>query len=170
MTPKQEQFCHEYLIDLNGTQAAIRAGYSAKRADAIASENLRKPVIAERISELIRERTEAVEITTDRILTGLARIAFADPRRSFDDDGQIDPKKIPGDLADAVAGIEPGQHGTKIKLADRLKALELLGRYKSLFTDRVEHTGVVGQVHIFLPDNGRDPELQKDVIDEPRGS
>lgn len=157
MTPKQEQFCREYLIDMNASAAARRAGYSLKTAEAIGHENLSKPKIADRISQLMTERTEAVEITTDKILTALARIAFADPRRLFDDAGQINPKQIPDDLAEAVAGIEPGQHGTKIRMNDRLKALELLGRYKALFTDRVEATvQAQGQVVITIPDNKRE--------------
>lgn len=69
LTAKQEQFCQEYLIDLNGTQAAIRAGYSEKTAQAISAENLAKPLIAARISELMRERQSRVQISQDDVLS-----------------------------------------------------------------------------------------------------
>lgn len=68
LTPKQKVFCEEYLIDLNATQAAIRAGYSEKTAKQIATENLSKPVLQEYISELQEERSERTEITADYVL------------------------------------------------------------------------------------------------------
>jgi len=68
LTPKQSRFIEEYLIDLNATQAAIRAGYSEKTAQMIGWENLRKPLIAEAISKAAQKRTECTEITQDLIL------------------------------------------------------------------------------------------------------
>lgn len=78
LTNKQEQFCKEYLIDLNGTQAAIRAGYSAKTANRIAAENLSKPDIQNYISELMNERSEATGISAERVISELEKIAFAE--------------------------------------------------------------------------------------------
>lgn len=75
LSPKQEIFCKEYLIDLNATQAAIRAGYSKKTAAAIGHENLRKPDIAARIAELNKDRLERVQITADYVLSGLKQVA-----------------------------------------------------------------------------------------------
>lgn len=71
----------EYLVDLNATQAAIRAEYSAKRADAIGYENLRKPEIAEAVSAARKEREKRTEITQDMVLQELAKIGFADIRK-----------------------------------------------------------------------------------------
>jgi phage terminase small subunit len=167
VTPKQEQFCREYLIDLNATQAAIRAGYSAKTAGQTANENLKKPQIQARVAELQNERQERTDITADRVLEALATIAFMDPRRVYRPDGQINPTEIPDDLAKAVAGIEPGQYGTKIKFNDRLKALELIGRHLAMFTDKVETKITEGQVTIFLPDNGRGNKDASDRNDSP---
>ncbi|UXO94113.1 terminase small subunit [Pseudanabaena phage Pan5] len=75
LNPKQEQFCREYLIDLNATQAAIRSGYSKRTATAIGAENLTKPNIAARIAELKAKRIEKTEITADYVLTGLKEVA-----------------------------------------------------------------------------------------------
>lgn len=80
MTPKQQRFVEEYLADPNATQAAIRAGYSAKRADAIGHENLRKPEIAAAIQQAQRDRSERTAITADRVLAEAWALLTADPR------------------------------------------------------------------------------------------
>jgi phage terminase small subunit len=71
LTTKQEAFCKEYLIDLNATQAAIRAGYSEKTAYSIGNENLSKPEIAERIQEAMAKRSAETEITAEWVLKGI---------------------------------------------------------------------------------------------------
>ena len=68
LTAKMEAFCREYIIDFNGAQAAIRAGYSASSAKEIASENLTKPNIQDRLAQLMQERNERVEINADYVL------------------------------------------------------------------------------------------------------
>lgn len=77
LTEKQKRFCEEYLIDLNATQAAVRAGYSSKTAYSIGTENLRKPEIREYCQQLIRERSERTGISSDFVLEELRRIAEA---------------------------------------------------------------------------------------------
>jgi len=74
LTDKQEMFCREYLIDLNATQAAIRAGYSEKTANRTGSENLSKPDVAQRIINLKSARNERVEIKADYVLHRLVEI------------------------------------------------------------------------------------------------
>ena len=69
LTAKQQTFCDEYLIDLNATQAAIRAGYSKKTAKSIGQENLTKPDIAEYIEQRLSDRVERTEVTADMVLT-----------------------------------------------------------------------------------------------------
>lgn len=71
LTPKQALFCKEYLVDLNATQAAIRAGYSKRTAQRIGSENLSKPLIAAEIQRLMDKRSEKVEISSDWVLKGI---------------------------------------------------------------------------------------------------
>ena len=75
MTPKQLRFCQEYVIDLNGSQAAIRAGYSEKTANRIANQNLSKPDIQENIQKAQIERADRLEITSDEVINGLRAIA-----------------------------------------------------------------------------------------------
>lgn len=82
MTPKQRQFVAEYLVDLNATRAAIRAGYSARTAASIGQENLTKPEIASAIRSAQEARAERTEITADRVLKELAKIGFSDIRKA----------------------------------------------------------------------------------------
>lgn len=89
LTDKQEMFCREYLIDLNATQAAIRAGYSAKTANRTASENLSKPDIQNRIAELKVKRNEDVGIDADYVLRRLVEIDQMDVLDILNDDGSI---------------------------------------------------------------------------------
>lgn len=97
LTPKQEMFCHEYLVDLNGAAAAVRAGYSEKTANRIASENLSKPDIMERVTELKRERVEKVARTAQDVLNDIIAVT-AQAREE-------------GDLKTALKGLElQGKH------------------------------------------------------------
>ena len=84
MTPKQERFCEEYLVDLNATQAAIRAGYSEKTAKDIACQNLAKLNIQERIAGLRKEQSERTQITADRVVEELKYIGLANIKNYVD--------------------------------------------------------------------------------------
>ena len=106
LNDKQQRFVDEYLKDLNATQAAIRAGYSAKTAYAIAEKLLRKVEIQQAVQDAKKARSERTEITQDRVLQELARLAFFDPRKMFHGDGS--PKAIhelDDDTAAAVSGL-----------------------------------------------------------------
>ena len=119
LTAKQARFVDEYLVDLNGTQAAIRAGYSPKTAHVIATENLRKPKIALRIAERQAERAEKTQLTTEwiveRLIENANRAMQAVP--AFDKDG-------------SPTGVYTYE-GTVAN-----KALELLGKHRGIFLDR----------------------------------
>lgn len=82
LTEKQKKFCKEYLIDLNATQSAIRAGYSPKTAGSTASENLKKPEIQNYLSKLMQERSERTGITADNVLKEIQKVAFSDTKIS----------------------------------------------------------------------------------------
>lgn len=152
-TDKQRQFCREYLVDLNATQAAIRAGYSKKTARGTAWQLLQKPEIQAEIQRLMDKRANRTEITADRVLMEIARVAFLDPRRFYDGQGRLLPiGELPDDVAAALASMEevvskvPGEpdeveYTKKIKMADKLRALELAGKHLKLFTDKVELSG-----------------------------
>lgn len=97
LSAKQEQFCREYLVDLNATQAAIRAGYSAKTAAVIGNENLIKPYIAERIAVLKQERADKVSVTATDVLKGVIEVTLQ--------------AREEGDLKTALKGYElQGKH------------------------------------------------------------
>ena len=85
LTEKQKRFCEEYLIDHNATQAAIRAGYSAKTANRIASQNLSKLDIQNYLELLMQERSKRTEITADSVVNEIAKIAFSDAKTSGKD-------------------------------------------------------------------------------------
>ena len=91
LTDKQEMFCREYLIDLNATQAAIRAGYSVKTANRIAAQNLSKLDIQNRIAELKTKRNEDVGIDADYVLRRLVEIDQMDVLDILNDDGSLKP-------------------------------------------------------------------------------
>jgi phage terminase small subunit len=153
LTPKQQMFIKEYLVDLNATQAAIRAGYSAKTAEVTGCRLLSYAKIKEELQLAMDKRSAKLEITAERVLQEIAKLAFCDPRKFFDDDGRIKPmSEIDDDTAAALAGIETmhkvvGEESdgcivlTKIKMADKGQNLERLGRHLKLFTDKVEHSG-----------------------------
>lgn len=137
MTDKQKFFCIEYIIDMNGAQAAIRAGYSENAAKEIASENLTKPNIQLVIRALMKKREERTEITQDRVLEELAKIAFSD-LNNFVEYGPSGVTLKDSSTVDGTMVAEVGQSkfGKKIKLHDKMKALELLGRHLAMFVDR----------------------------------
>jgi phage terminase small subunit len=134
MTPKQEAFVREYLVDLNATQAAIRAGYSAKTARQTAAEYLAKPDIAAAVQKAMDERAERTEITADYVLKTIhetiERCKQAVP--VYDRKGASVLVETPaGDLVPAYVF-----DSTAV-----LKGAELLGKHLKLFTDKVEVSG-----------------------------
>lgn len=168
LTPKQERFVEEYLVDLNATQAATRAGYSEKTARAIGSENLSKPDVQVAIQEAVAERSKRTEITADRVLQELARIGFADIRELFEWDKEraafVPSRDLTEDQAAAVAEIQSetttywdkeGGSETRVKLKlktyDKLRALQDLGRHLQLFIERVHHSGNIGTGVLAVP-------------------
>ncbi|MFT8276112.1 terminase small subunit [Kerstersia gyiorum] len=166
LTEKQRRFVEEYLVDLNATQAAIRAGYSKKTARQIGEENLSKPDIAKAVQEAQARRSERTEITQDMVLRELAKIGFADIRKvvrwgnttlqaGVDDKGEptievhhglalIASDEIDDDTAAAISEVSEGREGLKVKFHDKKGALVDIGRHLGMFKDRVEHSGPNG--------------------------
>lgn len=157
MTKKQKRFAEEYLIDLNATQAAIRAGYSPDTAKEIGCENLTKPNIRACIDREMAERSKRTGVNADRVVMELAKVAFVN---AVD---VIDPKTatVKEDaLSEDTAAIQSvkvktfGDDGLEreIKMADKLKALELLGKHMGMFKDKVELSGVLDSEKTKLDD------------------
>ena len=160
LTPKQKLFVDEYLIDLNATQAAIRAGYSPNNADKIGSELLGKTRVSDAISKAMAERSRRTGINQDRILMELAKIALVNPANVVDfDEATILDSALPEDLA-AVASVKVKRFPTKegegiereIKFYDKTKALDLAGRHLGMFKDKLEVSGALETERTKLDD------------------
>ncbi len=138
MTPRQQRFVEEYLLDLNAHQAALRAGYSPRTARQIATQLLRKPAIAEAIRQAMAARAERMRVSADRVIQELARVAFADIGRFLEADGvtlkNLD--RIPADDRAAVQEVATaGKTGAvlRLRLHDKLRALDGLARHLGLY-------------------------------------
>lgn len=152
LTAKQKRFIEEYLIDLNATQAAIRAGYSPDTAKEIGCENLTKLNIKNEIDKAIAQRSRRTGISQDRVLRELAKIAFVNPSDVINF-GQATVKNSASedDLA-TIASVKvktiPTEDGDieerEVKLYDKLKALDLIGKHLGMFKDKVEVNGDMG--------------------------
>lgn len=151
LTVKQRLFIKEYLIDFNGTQAAIRAGYSKKTAQQVASENLSKPLIMQEIKKDVDNKVKGLDDLSQKTIDELKKIAFSDIKdfMKFDKDGVEfkDSEEVDGTILSEVSSqttesatkdSSTTRTNLKIKLHDKMKALEMLGKYKSLFVDKLE--------------------------------
>lgn len=166
LTPKQKRFCEEYLIDLNATQAAIRAGYSPKTAEQTASRLLRNVKVQEYIAKRQKELSRSTQITQERVIKELALIAFsnnADYARVVEkkmqtevdgmlvdvlgEDGKpimyrtVEPvltDELTEEQKRALAVIKKGRDGLEVKSFDKVRALELLGKHLGIFTEKIE--------------------------------
>lgn len=152
LTPKQQCFVDEYLVDLNATQAAIRAGYSQKTANEQAARLLANVSVQAAIQAAMKSRQERTELTQDMVVKELARIAFGDPRKvmTWGPSGVKlrDSKSLTDDEAAIVSEVSESvtaAGGTlKLKTHDKVGALKLLGEHLGMFKQRVELTGKDG--------------------------
>jgi phage terminase small subunit len=154
LTAKQERFVEEYMIDLNATQAAIRAGYSAKTAKQQGARLLTNVDISSALSAAQESRSERVKVDADWVLSRLAHEADADLADILDEAGAIKPVVDwpliwrQGLVAgidvheEMVDGAKVGQT-VKVKLSDRIKRIELIGKHVDVqaFREQVEHKG-----------------------------
>ena len=166
LTDKQKRFCEEYLIDLNATQAAIRAGYSPKTAEQTASRLLRNVKVQEYIAKRQKELSRSTHITQERVIKELSWIAFsnnADYARVVEkkmqtevdgmlvdvlgEDGKpimyrtVEPvltDELTEEQKRALAVIKKGRDGREVKSFDKVRALELLGKHLGIFTEKIE--------------------------------
>ena len=140
-TPKQKRFVEEYLIDLNATQAAIRAGYSPETAKDIGCQNLAKLNISAAIAKAMAERSKRTGVNQDRIVLELAKIAFVNPA----DVDISNPETATADDAAAIQSVKVKRFSTKdgggtereIRFHDKIRALELLGRHVGMWNDKL---------------------------------
>lgn len=167
LTPKQERFCHEYLVDFNASQAAIRAGYSGNCASDMGHQNITHPAVAAYIAKLRKRQT--AHIDSQWLLNRLKDEAEADVADLYGEDGQLLPvKKWPMVWRKGlVAGLDSDEIRSegavlglakKLKLSDRLKRLELIGKHIAVgaFLEKHEHTGAGGKD--LIPPEAQTPE------------
>lgn len=153
LTPKQRRFVDEYLIDLNATQAAIRAKYSAKTAQEQGARLLSNVMVQREIQARMKAREQRTEITQDRVLRELAKIGFSDIRKAVKwgetelrvaegEEGELMPfhglallgsDQIDDDTAAAISEVSEGREGLKVKFHDKKGALVEMGRHLGLF-------------------------------------
>jgi len=168
LTPKKRAFVREYLIDLNGTQAAIRAGYSGKTANEQASRLLANVNVKAAIDAAMKIRSVRTDITADRVLKELSKIGFADIRKAIKWQGTLVTEEdnpeggdtlviknvvtnnvmlvssddIDDETAAAISEISQNTSGgIKLKLHDKRAALVDIGKHLGMFTDKIEHSG-----------------------------
>ncbi|MEA4896140.1 MAG: terminase small subunit [Oscillospiraceae bacterium] len=153
LNDRQKRFADEYLIDFNATEAAKRAGYSEKTAYSMGSENLKKPEILAYIEKRKKARINRTQITQDKVIVELAKIAFADGT-DFATVGKrnrvmLTPTEdLPMEKRAAVASVKKGAKGAvEVKTYDKVKALELLGRHLGLWDKKTD----AGEVEDLTP-------------------
>lgn len=175
LNAKQERFCEEYLVDLNATQAAIRAGYSEKTAKSQGSRLLTKADVSARVGELKAERAKRTEITADRVLRELARVAFVDPTDVLDMTTATVKPDVSADDRAVIAAVkvkyipvkqydEDGELTVvdaverEVKLADKLRALDMLAKHLNMYDKERQQddgeeaeTGVVVMPEVMQP-------------------
>lgn len=172
LTPMQDKFCREYIITMNFAEAARRAGYSDKVANNSAKKFLENPVIKARLEELQAPTMARYEITAEKIIHELYRIATCDIGQAFNEDGTMKPiHEIPEDVRRAIQAVEVEQlfdgtgadryqvgHTKKIRFWDKNKALEMLGKHFKLYTDKIIVDGKVTLEQLVAAANQKDEE------------
>jgi phage terminase small subunit len=156
MTPRQERFCQEYMVDLNGTQAATRAGYSKRTANEQAARLLADVSVAARVAELKRQMAEKTQVTIERWHREVALIAFSTMAdyATVDDDGNIrvDVGRSQAETMVAIQQLDQSVEmignandglpirRTRLKLHDKLKALDLIAKANGYYAPKTVNT------------------------------
>jgi phage terminase small subunit len=163
LTPKQARFVQEYLVDLNATQAAIRAGYSKKTAEQLGHQLLQKTSVSEAIAKAQAKLSDKNDDLVQRLIDELKIIAFSDianHTRIDPDTGAICAKgfdEMPPGASRALQSIDENRaikedaDGNKVtvydkvnfRMWDKLKAIDLLGKHLGMFKERIEHSGSI---------------------------
>jgi phage terminase small subunit len=150
LTDKQKRFVDEYLIDLNATQAVLRAGYKTKYPDKVGSELLGKTRVLEHLNKRMWDREKRTEITQDKVLQELAKIAFS----SASDVAEVETNEegyqfvrvkntgsLPDNIKSIIASIKQTKYGISVETYNKIQALELIGKHLGMFKDKLELSG-----------------------------
>ena len=162
MTEKQKTFCLEYLKDFNATRAAIAAKYSKKTAAPIASRLLRNVNVQDFLVKKVKQKADEIEVSIERVLQHLYEMAFFDATTLVDADGDLKPiGEWPPAAGRLISGLDiqvtqDGKERTittkKIKIPSRERNTENLGRYLSMFTDKIQDVSDPSKmIHVYVP-------------------
>ena len=173
LTDKQARFVEEYLVDLNATQAAIRAGYSARTAQEQGSRLLSNVKVSDAVASAQKARSERTGITAEQVINHLGAIGFSDIRRLFTSDGQLkQPHEMDASTAACISSIEvvtrsvgggEVEHVNKIKFWDKNSALEKLAKHLGMFVDKSEVK--LSNDFSHLSDEELNAKLEQDMRD-----
>lgn len=167
LSDKQKAFVAEYLIDLNATAAAIRAGYSKRSAEVTANRLLRNAKIAREIERKAKDREKRTQITQDRVLEELAAISFVNAsdfaeviggKVFIKDTADIPKAKLP-----AISSIKQTQNGVEIKLYDKTKSLELIGKHLGMFNGGETNIEALERLDAILKGVRDNAQLQQET-------
>ena len=167
LVEKQERFINEYLIDRNGTQAAIRAGYSPKTANEQASRLLANVNVQAELKKRMKAREKRTEITQDKVLKELATIGFCkitdylsvvNGSLIVKDTSEIELDRIP-----AISRIKPSQAGLELVFHDKVKALELIGEHLGMWKDNSVNTDALERLDSILSEMRNNANIEQET-------
>ncbi len=157
---RHDRFCREYIKDLNGTRAAIAAGYGKKNARKIASRLLTNVDIQARVAELTKKQADKLDLSAEKVLSELSSMGFSNfldyVKITEEGDAFVDLSGLTQEQAAAIQEVTVDEYmegkgkdarkvkRTRLKLVDKIRSLDLLGRHLKLFTDRIEVSGLEG--------------------------
>jgi phage terminase small subunit len=177
LTHQQQLFVAEYMIDLNATKAAVRAGYSARTAAQIGSRLLSNVEVSRQINALLTRRLRAAQLTGDAVLQELRKIAFSDVRALYAADGELLPVgKLPDEIAACISSIEVDEltlgagdkkrvigSSKKVRLHPKLEALKMLAQHFKLLGETRPH-GAEIEGEVVPMDEGMSPEEMRAAV------
>ncbi len=157
---RHDRFCREYIKDLNGKRAAIAVGYSAKTADRAASRLLSNVEVRALLAKLTKKHADKLDLSTEKVLSELSGVGFSNMldymKVTEEGDAYVDLSNLTREQSSAIQEVTvdeyvegKGKHArkvkrTKLKLVDKIRSLELLGKHLKLFTERIEVSGTAG--------------------------
>lgn len=159
LSPKQAMFVMEYLIDLNATQAAIRAGYAPRSASTEGARLLANDKVQAYIDDLMDARAHRMLISQDKVVRELARVALFDPHQVYDEEGRLRPiRDMPADIRAAISSIKHLSDGSiEVKFWDKNSAIDKLMKHMGLFEkDNRQITGGQKSVKVRFVKSGQD--------------
>lgn len=142
LTPKEERFCQEYMIDLNASRAYREAGYSANKSKNNAFQLMQKQAVKARISELRHEMRCRTQVKAEHVIQNLMCVGDFDPAEAFDENGNVKPlNEIPPDVRMGIAGLKITEKGTEIRFWSHTDALDKVAKVLGLYApDKLELT------------------------------